>query len=174
MAYKVFWAVGSCFCCPEVSSSGTAARTGVGRRGVSTMSWTPEVLFFVVVSQPMILSTVSQDALWSSDTCCGCSGVLLGKMHPPLCHLNAGCGVNAPGQPVLYNGVVGDAPGTDPAAEGHEGHNHVPPPCLSGVEDEIVFSTPTLRCCFRLLLGLFLREVVCLDRLLSPNRFCCL
>lgn len=62
---------------------------------------------------------------------------------------NAGRYVNAPGQPVLCNGVAEDPPDTDPAVEGHKGHNHVPPPRLGGVGDEIDFPTPaTLRCFF--------------------------
>lgn len=105
--------------------------------------------------------------------CGACSGVFLGKMQSPLCLLNAGCCVNAPGQPVLYNGIVGDPPGTDPAVEGHEGHNHVPPPRLGGVGDEIVFPTPTtLRCFFLLDDVLCLKGVMCLDRLPSPKLFC--
>lgn len=110
---------------------------------VFPMSWTP-VNFFFVVGQPMILSAESQDALYGAAICAAlvpeCSG---GKCS----HRCASC-VNAPGQPVLYNGVVGDPPDTDPAVEGHEGHNHVPPPRLGAVGDEIVFSTPTTRCFF--------------------------
>lgn len=67
-------------------------------------------------------------------------------------------------------------PDTEPAVEGHKGHNHVPPPRLGVAGDEIVFSTTTQRCFFsfriRPFLVLYLIDVMCLDRLLSPKRFC--
>lgn len=110
-----------------------------------TMLWTYETCFFGGVcccpaDDP--LSRESRDALYGAAICAA-----VVPEWGKCCH-HCACCVNAPGQPVLYNGVVGDPPDTDPAFEGHEGHNHVRPLRLGGVGDEIVFSTPTLRCFF--------------------------
>lgn len=114
------------------------------RRGAITMLRTPENCFFSLLPSDDPLSRESHDALYGAGDMCGaCSGVFLGKLQSPLCLLKASGCANAPGQPALYNGVVGDPPDTKPAVEGHESHNHVAPRCLSGVGDEIVFPTPT-------------------------------